>query len=129
MKPLAWAGLSALVLFGAGCSNTVEGLKKDAEENKVEEKTQKAAEAVTTAVKEAGREIKSKTLALDVKATLMADKGVDASHLHVQVNDDTRVLTLSGSVPTAAQKEAAGVIARGRSGEYRVSNLLVVGRS
>lgn len=130
MKRLTLAGLPALVLLGGlACSNTVEGLKKDAEEHKVEEKTEKAAEAVTSAVKEAGREIKEKTLALDVKATLMADQRVDASRVHVESDDEARTLTLTGSVPTAAQKEVAGAIARSKSRDYRVRNLLTAGRS
>ena len=128
MTRLALTGLSAFVLLAAACSNTVEGLKKDAKENKVEEKTQKAAEAVSSAVKEAGREIKAKTLALEVKASLMADKSVDAGQVHVDADDEARVLTLTGSVPTAAQKEAASVIARGKAGDYRVRNLLTVVR-
>jgi osmotically-inducible protein OsmY len=129
MKLLAWTGLSAFVLFAVGCSNTVEGLKKDAKENKVDEKAEKAAEAVSTAVQEAGREIKAKTLALDVRATLMADKRVDASHLHVESDDDARTLTLTGTVPTAAQVEIAGSIARDKARDYRVKNQLTVGRS
>jgi osmotically-inducible protein OsmY len=129
MKKLTWSVLATFAFLASGCSNTVEGLKKDAEQNKVEEKTEKAAEAVTTAVKEAGHEIKAKTLALDVKTTLMADKTVDASQLHVDADDQARTLTLSGSVPTAAQKEAAGSIAKSKSGDYRVRNLLTVGRS
>jgi osmotically-inducible protein OsmY len=129
MKIIAPLGLSALVLLAAACSNTVEGLKKDAKENKVDEKTERAAEAVTSAVKEAGREIRAKTLALDVKATLMADKNVDASHVHVESDDDTKTLTLTGSVPSHAQREAAGVIAVGKAGDYRVKNLLRVGAS
>jgi hypothetical protein len=129
MKMLALTGLSAFVLITAACSNTVEGLKKDAEENKVQEKTEKAAEVVTSAVREAGREIKAKTLALDVKASLMADKRVDASHVHVESDDEARMLTLTGSVPTAPQKEVAGEVARSKAGGYRVRNLLTVGRS
>jgi osmotically-inducible protein OsmY len=127
MRRLVLAGLSAFALLAAACSNTVEGLKKDADENKVGEKTEKAAEVVVSAVQEAGREIKAKTLALDVKATLMADKTVDASHVHVASDDDAKTLTLTGSVPTAAQKETAGVLARGKAGDYRVKNLLTVG--
>jgi BON domain len=129
MKIMGPIGLSALILVAAACSNTVEGLKKDADENKVGEKTEKAAEVVASAVKEAGREIKAKTLALDVKATLMADKTVDASHVHVESDDDAKTLTLTGSVPTHAQREAAGVIAVGKAGDYRVKNLLTVGAS
>jgi osmotically-inducible protein OsmY len=129
MKMLAGTALSAFVLLAAGCSNTVEGLKKDAKENKVEEKTEKAAEAVTAAVKEAGHEIKAKTLALDVKGTLIADKSIDASKVHVESDDEAKTLTLTGSVPTAAQKEAAGSIAKSKAGDYHVRNLLTVGRS
>jgi osmotically-inducible protein OsmY len=126
IKRLALTGLSACAFLAGACSNTVEGLKKDADENKVGEKTEKAAEAVASAVEEAGHEIKTKTLALQVKGTLMADKKVDASHVHVDADDDARILTLTGTVPTAAQKEAAGAIARGKAGDYRVRNLLTV---
>jgi len=128
MKMLAIVALPLFVLQAA-CSNTVEGLKQDAKENKVEERTEKAAEAVTAAVKEAGHEIKAQALALEVRATLMADKAVDSSDVHVASDDNAKTLTLSGSVPTAAQKDAAGAIARGRARDYRVLNLLTVGRS
>jgi osmotically-inducible protein OsmY len=126
MKMPACSGLSVLVLVAAACSNTVEGLKKDAKENKVEEKTEKAAEVVATAVKEAGHEIKAKTLALDIKATLMADKGVDASHLHVESDEEARTVTLTGTVPTSGEVKRAGTLARERAGDYRVVNRLTV---
>jgi len=129
MKLRVWTVLSSLAVFAPGCSNTVEGLKKDAKENKVDEKTEKAAEVVTAAVKEAGREIKAKTVALDIKATFMADKRVDASHVKVESDEDTRTVTLSGTVPSAAQVELAGSIARSKAGDYRVKNLLTVARS
>ena len=128
MKILPVAALPALVLLGVACSNTVEGLKQDAKENKVEERTERAAEAVTAAVKEAGSEIKAQALALDVRATLMADKSVESGDVHVASDDEAKTLTLTGSVPTAAQKDAAGAIARGRARDYRVLNLLTVGR-
>ena len=118
---------AGLGLVAGGCSNTVEGLKKDAEANKVEEKTEKAAEAVAQAVGDAGRGLRAESRALEVKASLMADKKVDASHVSVDANDDAKTLTLSGSVPSAAQKSAAEVIARSKAGDYRVRNLLSVG--
>ena len=129
MKTVAMTALLAGALLFAACSNTVEGLKKDAKENKVDEKTEKAAEAVTAAVKEAGREIKAKTLAIDVKATLMADKRVDASHVTVETNEEAKTLTLTGSVPSVAQRDTAGTLARSKAGDYRVRNLLTVARS
>jgi osmotically-inducible protein OsmY len=129
MKMLSGTGVFVLAFLAISCSNTVEGLKKDAEENKVQEKTEKAAEAVATAVKEAGREIKATTLALDVKTSLMADKRVDASHVHVEADDAARTLTLSGYVPTLAQIQVAGVVARSKAGDYRVLNRLTAVRS
>ena len=129
MKTLAVVALPALVLLGVACSNTVEGLKQDAKENKVEEKTERAAEAVSSAVKEAGHEIKAQALALEVRAALMADKTVESGDVHVASDDDAKTLTLTGSVPTEAQKDAAGAIARGRARDYRVLNLLTVERS
>lgn len=130
MRRLALPGLfAAVVLGGVACSNTVEGLKKDAEEKKVGEATEKAAEAVTSAVQGAGHEIRAKTLALEVKASLMADRRVDASRVHVEADEERRVLILRGTVPSAAQKEVAGSIASGKAADYRVQNLLTAGRS
>jgi osmotically-inducible protein OsmY len=129
MKMLAGTGFLAFALAAVSCSNTVEGLKKDAEENKVQEKTEKAAEAVATAVQEAGREIKATSLALNVKTTLMADKRVDSSHVRVEADDEARTLTLSGSVPTLAQIQVAGEVAKSKAGDYRVLNRLTAARS
>ena len=66
---------------------------------------------------------------LEVKASLIADKRIDASHVHVSADDDTHVVTLTGSVPTAAQKDVAGSIAASKSGDYKVKNLLTAGTS
>jgi hypothetical protein len=121
------AVLSAGLGLAAACSNTVEGLKKDAEENKVAEKTEKATEAVAAAVEDAGRGLRAGSRALEVKALLMADKEVDSSHVTVEADDQAKTLTLSGSVPSAGQKAAAEAIARKKAGDYRVRNLLNVG--
>jgi hypothetical protein len=82
-------------------------------------------------LEEAGREIASEAKALgihaEVKQALMRDDAVDASHINIDVDDDTRVLALRGSVPTAAQKARAEQVARARAGGYTVRNELVVG--
>jgi osmotically-inducible protein OsmY len=123
------ASLLAVLGAASACSNTVEGLKEDAARQKLDEKAERAAEAVAGAVEEAGGEIRARTLALDVKATLMADRDVDASGLHVEADPDRRLLTLTGSVPTLAQKVRAGLVARSKSGDYQVRNLLRAQRS
>jgi osmotically-inducible protein OsmY len=119
--------LTALAFGLAACSNTVEGVKRDAEENKVPEKAEKAAQAVKEAVHEAGHELREHALALDIKGALMLDKAVDASHIKVEADDETRTVRLEGSVPSDAQRAAAEAIARRKAKDYQVKNLLTVG--
>ncbi len=121
----------ALVLACApvACSNTVEGVKKDAKENRVEERAEKAVEKVAEAVHEAGHEIRVHALAIEIKAALVADKRVEAGGISVDANEDTRTVTLKGSVPSEAQREAAERTARKKAKGYRVRNLLTVGRA
>ena len=124
----AWATLLAAVLAVGlvACSNTVEGVKRDAKENKVPEKAEKAAQAVKEAVHEVGREVRVHALVLDIRGTLMLDKSVDASHIKVDADDETRTVTLEGSVPNADQRAAAEATARRKAKGYRVKNLLRV---
>ena len=119
----------ALGLGLVACSNTVEGVKKDAKENKVPEKAEKAVEAVSEAVHEAGHELREHALALDIKGALMLDKTVDASHIKVEADDQTRTVTLEGSVPSDAQRAAAEAIARRKAKDYQVKSRLQVIRS
>jgi osmotically-inducible protein OsmY len=119
----------ALALTPLACSNTVEGVKKDAKENKIEEKAEKAVETVAQAAREAGHEIRVHALAIEIKAALMADKKVDAGGISVDADDDTRTVTLKGSVPTEAQRDIAEQTARKKAKGYRVRNLLTVGRA
>jgi predicted small secreted protein len=118
---------AAMALAPIACSNTVEGVKKDVKENKVEERAEKAVETVAHAVKEAGHEIREHALALEIKAALVADKSVEAGGISVDADDDTRTVTLKGSVPTAAQRATAEATARKKAKGYRVRNLLIAG--
>jgi osmotically-inducible protein OsmY len=63
---------------------------------------------------------------MDVKAALLADKNVDASHIDIDVNKDTKTLYLRGTVPTAAQKALAEKIARDKADGFAVRNELTV---
>ena len=120
---------TAMALAPIACSNTVEGVKKDVKENKVEEKAEKAVETVAHAVHEAGHEIRVHALALEIKAALVADKSVAAGGITVDADDETRTVTLKGSVPSAGQRTAAEATARRKAKGYRVKNLLTVGRA
>jgi len=124
----AKAAALALALAPLACSNTVEGVKKDAKENKIEEKAEKAVETVAQAAREAGHEIRVHALAIEIKAALVADKKVEAGGISVDADDETRTVTLKGSVPTEAQRDAAEHTARKKAKGYRVRNLLTVGR-
>lgn len=115
-----------LTLGSVSCSNTVEGVKKDAKQSKVPEQAEKAAEAVTEAVHEAGRELRVHVLALDIRGALIVDKNVDASHIKVEADDEMQTVTLEGTVPSAAQRAVAETIARRKAKGYRIRNRLTV---
>ena len=134
----------------AGAEKAGEKIKEGAE--KTGEVIKDAAQDVKEKVKPAAREVKreAKPVAkevghgvkkgaqktgdaldatkqhLDVKAALLADKTVDASHIDIDVDKDAKILYLRGTVPTAAQKEAAERIARDKAREFIVRNELTV---
>ena len=59
-------------------------------------------------------------------APLMADKGVDSSHIDVSASDETKTLTLKGHVRTAAEKTRAESIARDKADGLKVVSELQV---
>ena len=56
----------------------------------------------------------------------MADKTIDASRVDVDVSDESRTITLKGTVDTAWQKAKAEAIAREKANGYTVANRLEV---
>jgi osmotically-inducible protein OsmY len=88
------------------------------------------AKEVAVAVKDGAKEVASDVGAgkqtIDIKAALMAAKGIDASHIEVDTDASTKTVTLKGTVPTASQKTAAAELARDKAVGYRVRNLLTV---
>jgi len=78
------------------------------------------------AAKEVGEAVDATKQHLDVKAALLADKAVDASHIDIDVNKEAKILYLRGTVPTAAQKAAAERIARDKADGFVVRNELTV---
>ncbi len=103
--------------------------------------TSNAAHDVATATRNASAEAeqKSKSSAhntaatldgaqqtLEIKSALVADKSVDASGIDVDTDGKAKVVTLHGHVPNAAQKAAAGRIAKNKAPDYRIVNNLMV---
>jgi osmotically-inducible protein OsmY len=151
----ALIGVVAVVALVA-CDNTARGAKQDARENEarareqgrdaaakgdeakdkakdvgddVKDAADKAGSEVADAAKKAGSAIDAGKQTFDVKAALMADSTVDASHIDVDTDAATKTVTLKGSVPTAAQKATAEKIARSHAEGYTVRNRLTVARS
>ena len=122
-----------------GAEKTGEAIKGAAEE--VKEKAEPAAkdakreakpvakdvgEKIKEGARETGRAVDATKQHLDVKAALLADKTVDASHIDIDTDKDAKILYLRGTVPTAAQKKAAERIARDKADGFTVRNELTV---
>jgi osmotically-inducible protein OsmY len=95
---------------------------------RIAEGTKSVGEKIKEGAKEVGSEVGAKKQTVDVKAALMVDKRIDASHIDVDTDADTKTVTLKGTVPTAAHKAAAEKVAREKAEGYRVRNQLTVVR-
>jgi len=97
--------------------------------DKTEEAGKTAARETGQAARNAGSAVGAAIETLDVKTALMADKRVDASHINVDTNHQSKTVTLKGQVPTATQKATAEQIAVKQATGYRVVNQLTVSTS
>ena len=96
---VALAGLAA-------CAQTARGVVQDTKEN---------ASAVRGAVE-----------TVDVKTAIIADKTIDSGAIDVDTYQDKKLVVLRGSVPTEAQKQKAGMIAKDNASSYTIDNQLAV---
>ena len=130
------AAADAKVKTEQAAEATKEGLDKAADATKTG--VEKASEATKDAAHDAGAATKDATKkttnAMDgaaqtaqIKTALMEDKSVDASGINVDTNGTTKVVTLKGHVPNAAQKTAAARIAKSKAPDYTVVNNLTIG--
>jgi osmotically-inducible protein OsmY len=96
-----------ILLAGAtACAQTATGVVRDTKDN-------------TSAVR-GGIET------MDVKTAILADKTIDASAINVDTNQDKKTVVLRGSVPTEAQKQKAGMIAKDNASSYTIDNQLTI---
>jgi colicin import membrane protein len=89
---------------------------------------ERAGDAMAGAAKDAGASVHAAKQTLDVKTALMADSSIDATKIDVDTDENTKTVTLKGSVATAAQKASAERIAKAKAEGYTVRNSLTVAR-
>ena len=89
-------------------------------------KTEGAADRAGDAAAGAGAAVTDAGITAAVKTRLLADP--DVAGLRIDVDTKDKVVTLTGTVATAAQKTEAGSIARDTTGVASVTNNLKVGQ-
>jgi hyperosmotically inducible periplasmic protein len=99
-------------------------VKDDAKQNDDEKARIVIKDDTTPKVKAAGRATADAAITATVKTKLATVKGVIANDINVDTNEG--VVTLKGSVPTAAQKTRAAEVARATTGVKSVVNELTV---
>jgi osmotically-inducible protein OsmY len=120
-------GAVTLALVTYGCEDTGKAKEETREAaDATADAAGRAADKAGDAAREAGDAVHAGKQTFDVKAALTADTTIDASHIDVDTNGDTRTVTLKGTVPTAAQKAEAERIAKEKAEGYTVVNQLTV---
>ena len=113
---------------GAEAKETGSAIGHEAKE--VGSTVKEGAKQIGTTVKNGAKDVAADVVAskqtVSVKAALKTARDIDASHIDVHSDADTRTVTLTGTVPTAAQKAAAEKVARDNAGGYEIHNLLIV---
>jgi osmotically-inducible protein OsmY len=107
LRLLATSTLAVSLVFGAAaCSQTARGVVEDTKEN--------------------ATKVKGGLETIDVKTAILADKTIDAGAIDVDTYADKKLVVLRGSVPTEAQKQRAGQIAKENAEGYTIDNRLAV---
>jgi len=87
---------------------------------------ERAGDRAGNAIGRAGDAVQGAVESADIKAALVADESVDANAVDVDTIGDTKVVTLTGTVRTARERDRAESIATREAQGYRVDNQLIV---
>ena len=117
MKAFRTVAVLAAFSIIAGCENTADGAKKDAEV---------AADKSAEAAAKTGDAVAGATETGQVKTAIMADTRVDAGDINVDTDEGKKTVTLRGTVKTEAERVIAGEIAIKTASGYTVVNNLTV---
>jgi osmotically-inducible protein OsmY len=101
-----------------------EGARKLQE--KVGPEAKRIGEKVAEGAQSVGTGLSGAKETVAIKAALVADDRVDAAHIDVDTDSDSKTVSLRGTVPNAAQKAAAEQIAAKHAPGYRIKNELRV---
>ncbi|HVR71310.1 MAG TPA: BON domain-containing protein [Vicinamibacteria bacterium] len=124
---LGTLGVITLALVTVACEDTGRAKEESREAaGAAADAANRAADRAGEVAGQAGDAIGAAKQTFDVKAALTLDTTIDASHIDVDTSHETRTVTLRGTVPTAAQKDAAERIARDKAEGYTISNQLTV---
>jgi hyperosmotically inducible periplasmic protein len=127
LRPLMVAFLIGMICVGSGCSPKAEEETKEATQ-KIEDKAQEIAGDIADKSKEivsaTGEAINDGWITTKVKAKFADEKLLKDSKIDVDTKD--RVVTLKGTVASAAAKTQAMTIARGTEGVLSVVDELAV---
>lgn len=127
IKLTIFAILSMVLM--AGCGNTAEGMKQDAEINR--EKSAEQAQNISKSADEAGKDLGAATmLTPKIKTALTADSRLNDAKNLIDVNSTNERVTLEGHVTSEALKTLAGDITakvlKENSASQPVENKLVI---
>ncbi|MBV6459306.1 MAG: hypothetical protein HONBIEJF_02452 [Fimbriimonadaceae bacterium] len=110
MKKLTFPLIAGLFAILLGCANTVEGVKKDAEE--ASRSTEKTMEKTSEQMGETARDIgAAATLTPLIKNAIIADPTLNDSGNNINVETTEEKVTLKGHVRTTEMKMLAQSIA------------------
>lgn len=113
---LAFASLGII-----GCNDTAAGMAEDTKENtqavadaseEMADNVQEGAEKAADDVVEASKGVAATTLTARIKSALIANPITNESNVEINVDSTAEMVTLSGHVVTAKQKEEAEQIAK-----------------
>jgi hyperosmotically inducible protein len=113
MRPVRQFAIAAIVAVAAACGNTADGVKQD---------TENAADKVGDVAADAGNSMAAATETADIKTAMMTDAIVSAMSINVDTNKETKIVTLTGTVETTAQRDRAEAIAKEKAPGYAVTN-------
>ncbi len=122
--PVKIFALASAIGIAVGCSDQGKEAFHEADQSS-SQAAQKLVHAAKTDAKATTENLQNQAMAEKVRAALSSASDLDTSNLHIQ--DTGKVITLTGTVPSQAEKDRASTIAKGIVGkEFSIEDKLEV---